>query len=77
MDAEKLVTEGPPKGKEHRHPEQYYDNVIKGARLVADECAKDVIFEWMYSYHPVIWKWVYVRYMALVNLKYYLLCDRL
>ena len=33
MDAEKLVTEGPSKGKEHRHPEQYYDNVIKGARL--------------------------------------------
>ena len=24
MDAEKLVTEGPPKGKEHRHPEKYY-----------------------------------------------------
>ena len=45
MDAEKLVTEGPPKGKEHGHHEQYYDNVIKGARLVADECTKDVIFE--------------------------------
>ena len=45
MDAEKLVTEGPPKGKEHRRPEQYYDNVLKGARLVADECAKYVIFE--------------------------------
>ena len=45
MDAEELVTEGPPKGKEHRHPEQYYDNVIKGARLVADGCANDVIFE--------------------------------
>ena len=45
MDAAKLVTEGPPKGKEHRHAEQYYDNVIKGVRLVVDECAKDVIFE--------------------------------
>ena len=45
MDVEKLVTEGPPKGKEHRHPEQYYEGVLKGARLVADECAKDVIFE--------------------------------
>lgn len=45
MDAEKLVTEGSPKGKEHRYPEQYYDHVIKGARLVADECTKDVIFE--------------------------------
>ena len=45
MDAKKLVTEGPPKGKEHRHPEQYYDNVLMGARLVAEECSKDVIFE--------------------------------
>ena len=35
MDAEKLVTEGLSKGKEHRHPEEYYDSVLKGARLVA------------------------------------------
>ena len=45
MDAEKLVTEGPPKCKEHRHPEKYYDDVMKGARLVAEEYTKDVIFE--------------------------------
>ena len=45
MDAEKLVTEGPPKGKEHRKPENYYKDVLAGARLVADECTKDVIFE--------------------------------
>ena len=45
MDAEKLVKEGPPQGKEHRHPEIYYEGVLKGARLVADECSKDVIFE--------------------------------
>ena len=45
MDAEKLGTEGPLKGKEHRRPEQYYDIVLKAARLVADECAKEVIFE--------------------------------
>lgn len=45
MDAEKLVTEGPPKGKEHVHPEKYYDDVMKGAHLVAEGCAKDVIFE--------------------------------
>ena len=44
MDAEKLVTEGLPKGKEHRHPEKYYNGVLKGARLVA-KCAKDVIFK--------------------------------
>ena len=45
MDAEKLVKEGPPKGKERRHPEKYYESVLKGARLVAEECPKDVIFE--------------------------------
>ena len=45
LDAEKLVKEGLPEGKEHRHPEKNYDSVLKGARLVAEECAKDVIFE--------------------------------
>ena len=45
MDAEKLVTEGPPKGKAHRYPEKYYDGVMKGARLVADECTKDTFLE--------------------------------
>ena len=44
MDAEKLMKEGPPEGKEHRRPENYYDSVLKGARLVAEECSKDVIF---------------------------------
>ena len=45
LDVEKLVTEVPPEGKAHRYPEKYYDGVMKGARLVAKECAKDVIFE--------------------------------
>ena len=45
MDAVKLTTRGPQEGKEHRHPEKYYESVLKGARLVAEECAKDVIFE--------------------------------
>ena len=45
MDAEKLVKEGPPEGKEHRRPENYYEGVLEDSRLVADECAKDVIFE--------------------------------
>ena len=45
LDAVKLVKEGPPEGKEHRCPENYYESVLKGSRLVADECAKDVIFE--------------------------------
>ena len=45
MDAVKLVTEGPPEGKEHRTPELYFDNVLEGSRLVAEQCSKDVIFE--------------------------------
>ena len=36
MDAEKLMTEGPPEGKEHRKPELYHDSVMKGARLAAE-----------------------------------------
>ena len=45
MDAENLVKDGPPQGKEHGHPEMYYEGVLKGARRVADECTRDVIFE--------------------------------
>ena len=45
MDATTLITEGPPKGKEHRRPKLYYDSVLEGSLLVAEQCAKDVIFE--------------------------------
>ena len=45
LDAVKLIMEGLPEGKEHRHPEMYYEGVLPGARLIADECSKDVIFE--------------------------------
>ena len=45
LDAVKLIKAGPPQGKEHGTPEIYYEGVLKGARLVADECSKDVIFE--------------------------------
>ena len=44
MDATKLMTEGPPEGKEHRRPELYYDSVLKGSCLVAEQCSKDIIF---------------------------------
>ena len=44
LDAEKLMTEGPPEGKEHRKPGWYYDGILKGARLVAEQCVKDIIF---------------------------------
>ena len=45
LDAEKLVKDGPPEGKAHCYPEKYYDGMMKGACLVADECTKDIIFE--------------------------------
>ena len=45
LDAEKLVKDGPPSGKEHRKPENYYKDVLKGACLMADECSRYVIFE--------------------------------
>ena len=44
MDAKKLMTEGPPEGKEHRRPELYFDGVLVGSLLVVEQCAKDVIF---------------------------------
>ena len=44
LDAKKLMTEGPPEGKEHRRLELYYDSVLEGSRLVVEQCAKDVIF---------------------------------
>ena len=45
LDAEKLVKDRPPPRKEHRKPENYYKDVLKGARLVAHECTRDVIFD--------------------------------
>ena len=44
MDTVKLATEGSPEGKEHRRPELYFDSVLEGSRLVAEECAKDIVF---------------------------------
>ena len=45
LDAKKLVKDGPPEGEAHRCPERYYEGVMKGARLVADECTNDTILE--------------------------------
>ena len=44
MDAEKLVMDAPPPGKEYRRPEMYYEGILQGARIIAAECSKDVIF---------------------------------
>ena len=45
MDTEKLLTDALPAGKEYRMTEMYYKSVRKGARVIAGECSKDVIFE--------------------------------
>ena len=45
MDAVKLVTEGPPEGKEHRTPEQYFEDILEGSCIVAMRCVQDIIFE--------------------------------
>ena len=45
MDVVKVATEGPPAGQEHRTFEQYFDSVLDRSRCVAEQCAKDVIFE--------------------------------
>ena len=45
LDAEKLITDAPPVGKEYHTPEMYYKTVLKGARKIADECPRDVIIE--------------------------------
>ena len=45
LDAEKLLTDPPPPGKEYRTPEMYYKTVLNGARDIADECPRNVIFE--------------------------------
>ena len=45
MDAVKLATGGPPEGKEPRTPERYFEDVLEGSRIVATQCAQDIIFE--------------------------------
>ena len=45
MDVVKLATEGPPAGKEHRMPERYFDDVLKGSRIIEGQFSKDIIFE--------------------------------
>ena len=45
MKAAIVAIEGPPKGKDHRMPERYLDDVLEGARLIEGQCSKDIIFE--------------------------------
>ena len=45
MDAQNLVTDPPPEGKEYRTSEMYYKSVLKGDHTIVGECSKDVTFE--------------------------------
>ena len=69
LDAVKLIKEGPPEGKEHRHPEMYYEGVLPGARLIANECSQDVLFEWDLLVLSCMYENLYhVRYATLVRI---------
>ena len=45
MKAAIMATEGPPEAKDHREPEQYFDDALEGARIVEGRCSKDIMFE--------------------------------
>ena len=45
MNVVRLATEGPPAGKEHHTPERYFEDVLKGSRIVEGQCSKDIMFE--------------------------------
>ena len=56
LDAKKLMTEGPPEGKEHRRPEHYFDGVLVGSRLAAEQFKGYYIpVRTCVSSCPVIW----------------------
>ena len=52
LDAERLLTDPPPAGKEYRTPKMYYNTVLKGARNIADECPRDVLSK-LAMYYPM------------------------
>ena len=39
------VAKGPPEGKEHRTPEQYFADVLEGSGLAVVQCSQDIVFE--------------------------------
>ena len=40
-----MATGPPPKGKEHHRPEQYFMQVMTGARAIEGQCSKNVMLE--------------------------------
>ena len=51
LDGEKLVRDGLPPGKEHRKPENYYKDVLAGARLVGMNVPRMFLNELARVYH--------------------------
>ena len=53
IDAEKLMTEGPPEGKEHHKPELYYESVLKDPTLQWSYAPRTLYFHECQSCCPV------------------------
>ena len=45
MKATDVAAKGPPRGKDHRTPEQYLEDVLEGTRFIEGQCSKDIMFE--------------------------------
>ena len=45
MKATDVAANSPSEGKDHRPPEQYFEDVLEGARLIEGQCLKDIMFE--------------------------------
>ena len=71
------MKDGPPLRKEHHEPENYYKDVLKGARLMADECTRDVILNELARIVLCAENLFICAKQCFLNLKYYLLCGRL
>ena len=45
MKAAVIAVERPPRGKDHRKPERYFEDALEGAHLIEGQCSKDIMFE--------------------------------
>ena len=45
MKAADVAVRSPPGGEDHHTPEQYFGDVLEGARLIEGQCSKDIMFE--------------------------------
>ena len=45
MTATDIAAQSPPEGKDLNTPEQYFEDVLEGARLIEGQCSKHIMFE--------------------------------